>query len=248
MEVHERTQPLPLIYPAVAWHRYAVNPYCKATKLGGSGWDTSHLTERTCLAQEAALQAQADRKRRQQEIERNLRHELAAIKQQVSHLERSRTNWRQRALRSGQDNRLAQHSLCRFEAAVQHLRRLNNTKRVQIQVFSNKRHKLQSDGRWDLRKSKISLLSHEERKKIVVHDIMKNIRDGGNYTGLTKNYGPKILQDYHLTSNTMHPMLKDIFSWWVSEDLADVFDGGPHRTTISRYAVAKTAALKKTVQ
>ena len=222
----------------------------KAAKLGESGWDTSHLTERTCQAQEAARQAQSDLKQRQQEIERNLRHELAATKQHVSDLERSRTNWKQRALCSEQNHKLAQRGLSRFEAAVKRLRQLNDTKRSRMRVPTNKRHKLQSDGRWDLRKSKISLLSQEERKKIVVHDIMKNIRDGGhgNYTGLTKNYGPKILQDYHLTANTMRPMLKDIFSWWVSEDVADVFDGGPHRTTISRYAVAKTAVLKATVQ
>ena len=78
--------------------------------------------------------------------------------------------------------------------------------------LQRKKAALVQAGCWDLRTSAISLLTKEERKIVCISRALERIKEGGKYSDLSLNYGPKILQDWGVSANNFRPLMKDAFA------------------------------------
>ena len=93
----------------------------------------------------------------------------------------------------------------------------------------------------------MNLLTKEERKIVCINRVLERIKEGGKYSDLPLNYGPKMLRDWGVSANNFRPLMKDAFAWMVTEDEVPEF-AVQHRTTVSRHAVARAAMLKGETQ
>ena len=195
-------------------------------------------------------QEEVEQHRHQRDVETH-RAKSRAVQQQLRDCARSKDRWKQTAGREATARRNANHSKDRVTAAMDRLsNRLHKVCASRNQAYQQcanlkrKKSALVESGRWDLRAPTASLLTKKERRNICIQGVLKRVKVGGKYSDLTLNYGPKIIQDYGLSANNLRPMLRDIFAWFVTEDEVPEFKV-PHRTTVSRHAVARNAVLKK---
>ena len=238
----------------------------KAKLHAKDGWSTYDKSERhkTVLLKEkednAALLLQVEQRHEQtltsqkekyEQTVNNLKSKLHESQVTKSNLKRAKENWKARAGAEANLRRSLCHGRNRVEAAMERIgeqlrgcRTSRDTYKQRSENLQRKKSTLLASGRWDLRTPLLNLLSKEERKQASIRHVLSRIKDkGGLYSNLSVNYGPKIIQDWGVTANTLRPVMADAFAWMVTEDEVPAFQI-QHRTTVSRQAVSRAKILK----
>ena len=154
-----------------------------------------------------------------------LKRKLHDAQVAASNTRNSRDGWKSRAHASANQCRSLSHNRVRVQSAVDRLsfqligiRKARDTYYQKSFRMGCKKRALEVSGRWDLRAPLVNLLSKEDRKRVCIAHVLSRIKDGSNYSDLSVNYGPKIIQDWDISANNLRESMPDAFKWMVAED------------------------------